>query len=203
MTTRLILVRHGQTEANKNSLALGRADVPLNDLGREQASRLAKALSDRPITNVYASPLSRTRETAEPIGAALGLEVQIDESLIEMDVGELDGLDFGAVRENYPGFIETWLSDDGPEQPMPGGESLRQVSERASGFLEHVSGEHAGVTTCAVSHNFVILTMLVQVMGLELRSFRRLRHGVAAVSVVEWDGKVWRVEKLNDTCHLD
>ena len=203
MTTRLILVRHGQTEANKNSLALGRADVPLNELGREQASRLANALSNDPITKVYASPLSRTRETAGPIAAALGLEVQIEESLIEMDVGELDGLDFGAVRENYPGFTETWLSDDGPEQPMPGGESLRQVFERSARFLEHVKGEHSGLTTCAVSHNFVILTMLVQVMGLELRSFRRLRHGVGAVSVVEWDGKMWRVEKLNDTCHLD
>lgn len=203
MTTRLFIVRHGETESNRKGLALGRADVPLNDLGREQAARLADALAIEPITAVYSSPLSRTRATAKQISDALGLEVQTNDLLVEMDVGELDGLDFAEVRERYPGFIETWLSNDGPEQPMPGGESLRDVSERSSRFLAFVADEHEGETVCGVTHNFVILTMLANVMGVGLASFRRLRHAVAAVSVLEWDGKLWRVAKMNDTCHLD
>jgi broad specificity phosphatase PhoE len=203
VTTRLLLVRHGETESNRRGLALGRADVPMNDVGKEQASRLAEALRNEPITAVYASPLSRTRETAGGIGDALGLGVQIEDSLIEMDVGELDGLEFADVRERYPGFIETWLSQDGPDHPMPGGESLRDVRDRAWRFVEGTAEAHGGETVCVVTHNFVILTVLASALGSDLGSFRRLRHGVAAISVLEWDGKVWRVAKMNDTCHLD
>lgn len=203
MTAHLFLVRHGETESNRKGLALGRADVPLNDLGKEQAQRLGEALRGEPISAVYSSPLSRTRETAGRIADALGLDVLIDQSLIEMDVGELDGLEFAEVRERYPGFIETWLSGEGPEHPMPGGESLGDVQKRASEFLARTAAEHEGEAVCAVTHNFVILTTLVSVLGVELSAFRRLRHAVAAVSAVEWDGKVWRVVKMNDTCHLD
>jgi broad specificity phosphatase PhoE len=203
VTTRLLLVRHGETESNRKGLALGRADVPMNGLGQEQATQLAEALRREPIGAVYTSPLSRTRETAGRIGDALGLDVLIDDSLIEMDVGELDGLEFAEVRERYPEFIETWLSQDGPDHAMPGGESLRDVRDRAWRFVERTAKEHAGETVCAVTHNFVILTMLASALGIELGSFRRLRHGVAAISVLEWDGKVWRVAKMNDTCHLD
>lgn len=203
MTTRLFLVRHGETESNRRGLALGRADVPMNDLGKAQAARLAEALRSEPIAAVYTSPLSRTRETARLIADALGLDVQIDDSLVEMDVGELDGLEFADVRERYPGFIETWLSQDGPDHPMPGGESLREVRDRAWRFVERSAKAHGTETVCAVTHNFVILTMLASALGIDLGSFRRLRHAVAAISLLEWDGKVWRVAKMNDTCHLD
>lgn len=203
MTTRLFVVRHGETESNRKGLALGRADVPMNDLGKEQAVRVAGALRNEPIAAVYTSPLSRTRETADRIGDALGIDAQIDESLIEMDVGELDGLEFADVRERYPGFIETWLSSDGPDHPMPGGESLRDVRDRAWRFVERAAETHRDETVCAVTHNFVILTMLASALGTDLGSFRSLRHAVAAISVLEWDGKVWRVAKMNDTCHLD
>lgn len=203
MVTRLFLVRHGETESNRKGLALGRADVPLNEVGTQQAARLAAALGNEPIAAIYSSPLSRTLETANRIAETLGFEARIDESLIEMDVGELDGLDFAVVRERYPGFIETWLSRDGPDAPMPGGESLRDVQERALGFLDRVTAEYEAATACAVTHNFVILTMLASVMSGDLASFRRLKHGVAAISILEWDGKLWRVAKMNDTCHLD
>jgi len=203
VTTRLIVVRHGETESNRKGLALGRADVPMNDLGKEQAVRVAGALRKEPIAAVYTSPLSRTRETADRIAEALGLDAQIDELLVEMDVGELDGLEFADVRERYPGFIETWLSSDGPDRPMPGGESLRDVRDRAWRFVERAAKTHRDETVCAVTHNFVILTMLASALDIDLGSFRRLRHAVAAISVLEWDGKVWRVAKMNDTCHLD
>lgn len=203
MARRLFIVRHGETESNRQRLALGRADVPLNDLGRKQAARLAEALTGEPIAAVFSSPLSRARETAGGIAEALALDAQVDESLIEMDVGELDGLDFAEVRQMYPGFIETWLSSDGPEEPMPGGESLRDVQRRASEFLARITDAYQGQDVCAVTHNFVILTILASVLGTELGAFRRLRHGVAAVSVLQWDGKMWRVAKMNDTCHLD
>lgn len=203
MTTSIFIVRHGETESNRKGLALGRADPPLNELGMLQAKRLGEALRDEGFAAVYASPLQRALNTAERIAEACGLSVTVDRSLIEMDVGELDGLDFKAVREKYPGFIERWLSSDGPGEKMPGGESLVTVQERALSFLDRVTSEHAGANVCAVSHNFVILALLASVLGMDLSSFRRLRHGVAAVSVVEREGGGWRLAKMNDTCHVD
>lgn len=203
MTTRLFLVRHGETESNRKGLALGRSDPPLNERGLEQAEALGSALCTERFAAVYSSPLSRARDTARPIAEGCGVEVTVDDSLIEMDVGALDGLDFASVRERYPDFIEKWLSVDGPSEAMPGGESLRAVQERGAAFLDRVADEHESESVCAVTHNFVILALLATVLGMELSSFRRLRQGVAAVSVLEREGGVWRVLKMNDTCHLD
>lgn len=203
MTTRLFLVRHGQTESNRKGLALGRADPPLNELGIRQAERVAEALRGEEIVALYSSPLARTRRTAEIIGAGCGLAVVVDDLLIEMDVGDLDGLEFAEVRERYPDFIDKWLSDDGPNHPMPGGERLVDVRDRGAQFLERVLREHARENVCAVTHNFVILALLATVAGSGLGAFRRLRHEVAAISVLEQDGRSWRLAKMNDTCHLD
>jgi broad specificity phosphatase PhoE len=203
MTTRLYLVRHGETDSNRQGLALGRADPPLNDLGRRQAERLALALAHEEISVLYSSPLGRTRETAARIGDACRLEVRVDESLIEMDVGDMDGLELKEVRERYPGFIERWLSDEGPQEPMPGGERLVDVQSRAESFLELAANDHADERVVAVTHNFVILTALATVLMGDLVGFRRLRHGVAAISVLEMERGGWRVTKMNDACHLD
>lgn len=203
MTTRVFLVRHGQTESNRKGLALGRADPPLNDLGLLQAERLAGALAKEGLAAVYSSPLGRTLRTAERIAEACGLDVVVDDLLIEMDVGELDGMDFASVRENYPGFIEKWLSIEGPTHAMPGGERLIDVRDRGAEFLKRIAKERHDETVCAVTHNFVILAVLATVLDAELGSFRRLKHEVAAISVLEQERGVWSVAKTNDTCHLD
>lgn len=203
MTSRLFLVRHGETDSNRDGLALGRADPPLNDLGVQQAERLAASLGRAQLVAVYSSPLIRARQTAEPIAERSGLDVRVDESLIEMDVGELDGLDFATVRERYPEFIEKWLSDDGPDEPMPGGESLSAVADRAMSFLESVGRAEGDGAVCAVTHNFVILALLSRVLGMRLSGFRRLRHSVAGISVLERERGAWRLVRMNDTCHLE
>ena len=99
MTVRLILARHGETDYNKHGLALGRADIPLNDTGHRQAECLRGALVGTGLSAVYASPLVRARATAEAIGSAHGLDVQLDGGLIEMDVGEVEGLTFPEVAQ--------------------------------------------------------------------------------------------------------
>src|SRR3990172_13222712 len=96
---RLILVRHGETDANKGSLALGRDDVELNETGRWQAQRVADALQRQPIAAVYSSPLRRTLDTARAIAERHQLAVQVDDGLIEMDIGEMEGLTYQQVRE--------------------------------------------------------------------------------------------------------
>lgn len=199
---RLILVRHGETESNRMGLALGRADVPLNERGRWQAQRLAAALAGEPLVAVYSSPLARALETARPIAALHGLEVQIDDGLIEMDIGDAEGLTFAQLRQRYPGLLEAWAGPQGPYRPMPSGERLIDVQHRAWQSVERIAQRHVGATACAVTHNFVILTILATVMKIDLANFRRLRHAVAAISELDVTPPRSRILRLNDTCHL-
>ena len=203
MTLRLFLVRHGETESNRQGLALGRADVPLNDLGRKQAGQLASAFADEPLLAVYSSPLQRTIDTARPIAAAHDLTVAIEPAFIEMDVGEVEGLTFSELRERYPQLLETWGSAQGPQSPMPGGERLLDVQQRAIRAVQSLATRHADGDVCVVTHNFVILSLLADALAIDLAGFRRLRHAVGAITTLELRaGRPARVLRLNDTCHL-
>ncbi len=212
---RLLLIRHGETAHNAEQLALGQADVPLTERGILQARALARAagaggegeaahLLTRfgPIVAVYSSPLERAVETASPLAEALGLVVQTERGLIEMDVGEVEGQTMAQLRERYPDFLRAWLSDQLADVPMPGGETLRQVQERAWAAVEAIRARHPDETVVAVTHNFVILTLLCRVLGLPLTHFRRFRHDLAAVSVVELTKERQVILVLNDRCHL-
>ncbi len=200
---RLYLIRHGETDHNVEQVALGRQDVPLNERGVLQARALAEALrSQSDIVAIYSSPLQRAVATATPLAEALGLTVQIDERLIEMDIGEIEDQTFAQVRERYPDFLRVWQSDELADAVMPGGESLRQVQDRAWAAVEALRERHAEKTVAVVAHNFVILTVLCRVLELPLARFRRLRHDLAAVSVLELTSERRTVLLLNDRCHL-
>ena len=200
---RLYLVRHGETESNRQGLALGRADVSLNERGRWQAQRLDRARVGEPIAAVYSSPLSRALDTARPIALSRGLEVQVEPGLIEMDIGEAEGLTFSEVRSRFPGLLEAWLAAEGPNHPMPGGERLVDVQTRAWEAAQAVASRHPQEAACAVTHNFVILSILTRVLGMDLADFRRVRHAVGAVSLLDLRPGRARLVTLNDTCHLD
>ncbi|UCH86959.1 MAG: histidine phosphatase family protein [Dehalococcoidia bacterium] len=200
---RLILVRHGETDSNKARLALGRADIELNEHGRWQAQRLAASLKHEPIAAIYSSPLKRALATAETIASSHGLEVQVDDGLIEMDIGEMEGLTFQQVAEQHPHFLQAWLGDQVAYEAMPGGERLLDVQERAWQVIERIRERQEHGTVAAVTHNFVILTLFCRILGLELADFRRLRHSLAAKSVLEMGGDRIIVAGFNDTCHLE
>lgn len=200
---RLLLIRHGETAYNVQQLTLGRDDVPLNERGRLQAQALAKKFRAEPeIVAIYSSPLQRAVATATPLAEALALPVQIEDDLTEMDIGEVEGQTFDQLRERYPDFLRVWLSEGLADVPMPGGESLRQVQDRAWATVEAIRDRHPEVTVAVVSHNFIILTLLCRVLELPLARFRRLRHDLAAVSVLELTPERQVVLALNDRCHL-
>jgi broad specificity phosphatase PhoE len=203
MTTRLFLIRHGETEFNRKGLALGRADVPLNETGRRQAECLCIAFSSQSFDAIYSSPLVRASETAAAIASAHDHEVRTEEGLIEMDIGEVEGLTFAEVRERFPALAQNWGGADGPSFRMPGGERLIDVQARAVRSIEDLAARHAEEAICAVTHNFVILSFLASVLRIDLAHFRRLRHGVAAIAEIEMRPGGSRVVRLNDSCHLD
>ena len=199
--TRIILVRHGETDYNRGKVTLGRADVPLNDLGMRQAKAVAGSFT-RPSVAIYTSPLSRCRATADAIALATGVAVVEDPALIEMDVGEVEHLTRDALRAQYGDFLRTWMSDDAGDARMPGGETLREVQDRAWSAIERIAGTHADGEIVVVTHNFVIATVVCRAIGLPLSGFRRLRHQVGSKTTIEIGERGAALVALNDRAHL-
>jgi len=137
----LVLVRHGQTDANARGLLLGRADPPLSELGRRQAAALARRVPDD--ARVVASPLLRARETA----AAFGRPVDVDDRWIELDYGEYDGTPVGAVPAEV---WARWRAD--PEYVPPGGEALATLGRRVRGACDDLLDEARERDVVVVSH---------------------------------------------------
>lgn len=198
---RLILVRHGETAHNKDGMTLGRFDAPLNERGLAQAKAVATSFL-RPLDAIYSSPLKRALYTAELIGAETGVAVTVDDGLIEMDVGEMEHLSFAQLRERHPEFLRAWASAVAGDTRMPGGETLAEVQERAWSAVARMREAYPEGEVVAVTHNFVILTILCRAIGLPLASFRRLRHSLAAKTLIEFHEHGQTLLQLNDVAHL-
>ncbi len=195
VTTRLLLVRHGETAANVAGRMQGRGDDPLTDRGRRQVYAIAQRLKrfDSQIEALYTSSLQRARLTAEGIGAELQLEPRLRDGLQEMHLGALEGVSATELSAAAP---RTW------DDRYPGGESLREFVERVMGTLYGIVAAHPGGTIIAVSHGGVISTAL---------SFWKHGHGAAwhdytpsncALSVIEFRADP-EIVSLNDCAHLD
>lgn len=200
---RLIFVRHGETAHNKDSLALGRSEVSLTEKGIRQAAALEFALAEEKIAAIYSSPLQRALETAKRIASPHDIEVIVEKRLIEMDIGELEGLTFPEIGKAHPDLYQNWGGPNGPTYRMPGStETLTDVQARARLVVEELHARHPDETVVAVAHNFVILATLASLLTIDLAELRRLRHSVAAISSVEMTNGRVQVITLNDTCHL-
>jgi alpha-ribazole phosphatase len=190
----ILFVRHGETDANRKRLALGRADPPLTERGAEQAGALAARLGTERVHEVRSSPLRRARETAAPIAAALGLEVVVDERLIELDYGEWDTSSFADLPADE---LARWRSD--PTFAPPGGESLRAVTGRVADFCtELLEGPHA----VAVSHVSPIKAAVTWALGAtELLGWRMFLDLASITRIAGRDGNAALIG-YNDTAHL-
>lgn len=196
--TRLILVRHGQTEFSVQRRYSGRGDPELTETGLRQAAAVARRLSARDdITAVVTSPLSRAKVTAEAIGAP----VTVVDDLIETDFGEWEGLTFAEAAAQHPEVHRSWLTD--PSVPTPGGESFNQVYDRVARASQRILQEHSGQTVVVVSHVTPIKTLLRIGLDAGPSLLFRLHLDLASLSVVEFypDGNA-SVSLVNDTAHL-
>ena len=200
---RIFLVRHGETEWNRIHRFQGRSDVPLNQIGKEQAHALALALKDEPITAIYASPLVRALETANLIKSFHpSIPLFEEPGLIEMDLGEFDGMEAGLWVERYPHFRKAWQETPSSVK-MPGGESLQEVQTRAIDTLERITQNYPPQSTLLLSsHNFVNRTILCHALGKSLDRFRELKQRTAALNILyKQDNKLW-AEVIDDQSHL-
>ena len=190
----ILLVRHGETAANRARLALGRADPPLTDLGRTQAAALAAGLAESGAARVLSSPLVRAQQTAGAIAAALGVPVEEDARLVEMDYGDWDGRSFSELP---PEDLARWRLD--ASFAPPGGESLLAVGTRVASFCEEVV---AGAPVVAVSHVSPIKAAALWAMGADPLLAWRMHLDVASITRVGApDGRACLLG-FNETAHL-
>jgi broad specificity phosphatase PhoE len=203
LATRIFLIRHGETDWNRIHRFQGRIDIPLNEEGKKQAQALALALRDEPLTAIYSSPLIRAIETASFIKVYHpSTPLFEEEGLIEMDLGEFDGMEAKVLAEKYGAFFETWRNNPALLQ-MPGGESLQEVQVRSVDTVEHISRLYpAGSTLLLCSHNFVNRTLLCYGLGLSLDRFREVKQDLAALNMLLKKEDRLFAEIVNDVSHI-
>lgn len=198
---KLILVRHGQTESNRLGKIQGINDSPLTDEGRRQAESAARALApDAPFV-LYSSPLPRAMQTAQTIGTGVGVWPVEVEDLIEMDVGEFEGLSGPQLRERFPDVMRSWDMDPA-STVMPSGESLHEVRDRAWPAVQSLLKQHESETVVAVTHNFTIHTIVCTALDMPLNGFRKLRIDLGAITRLEISSDRTILSSLNETWHL-
>lgn len=200
--TRLLLLRHGQTEFSVQRRYSGRGDLPLTEAGREQAAAAARRLSTvEEVAAVVCSPLARARQTAEAVASATGAELVAHQGLVEIDFGDWEGLTFAEAAEKDPELHRRWLSD--PSVPTPGGESFEQVHRRVRRSRDDVIAKFGGRTIIVVSHVTPIKMLLRMALDAGPSLLFRLHLDLASMSIAEFypDGNA-SVRLVNDTSHL-
>jgi ribonuclease H / adenosylcobalamin/alpha-ribazole phosphatase len=213
--TRLVLVRHGETELTAQRRYSGRGNVELSTVGREQARAVGRRLAGSigPVAAVVSSPLARCVQTAEAIAETVEavpgsvdaetgrLAVRLEPDVIECDFGEWEGLTFAEVRRRWPEEMDEWMSS--PAQAPPGGESFDAVRERVSGAVSRLAAEFAGQTVVVVSHVSPIKLILRDALAATEAFLHRMFLDPAGISIVDYytDGPI-AVRTVNDTAHL-
>ena len=197
IATTLLLVRHGATALSPEKRFSGRGDPALTEAGVEQARAIAARLSSYGVTAVVASPLTRAMQTARLIADGLGLDVAVDEGLVETDFGDWEGLTFGEVRERWPKEMQAWLDD--PAVAPPGGEPFTAVFARVAAVRERLLRDYAESRVAVVSHVTPIKAMVRDALAAPAHVLHRMRLDPGSLTTIDWyaDGPAM-VTGLND-----
>ena len=200
--TNIILVRHGQTAWNREERFRGHADIPLDETGFAQAQAVAKRITSQWQPNViYAGPLSRTIQTAEPTATLDNLPVHSEPGLIDVDCGQWKGLTPEEARQRWPYDFDAYLHTPLHFQ-FPGGESLEAARLRAFQRVNELAQNHAGQTIMLVSHTALNRLILLSVLGMNSSGFWKMRQDTCAINDFEIENGTFTLNLLNETSHL-
>ncbi len=200
--TRLYLVRHGETDWNKNLKYQGHRDIPLSDEGIAQARKIALRLSTEKFDSAYASDLSRAMQTAQIITSFHQLEVMALPELRETNFGLWEGLTYREIDEQFHDIMKGWRSNP-RETKIPGGESLGEVADRCWAGLNRVLDENPGGNVLVVAHGGIIRIAVATVLGMNLNEYWKIRQDNVSLNIIEFYGNDRAIVcLLNDTNHL-
>ncbi len=202
-STRILAIRHGETAWNVDTRIQGHLDIPLNDTGRWQAQRLARALAARDtIHAVYSSDLQRAHATAQAIAQATGAPLATHPGLRERGFGLFEGKTYVEIEQTWPEDSAHWRQRT-PHWAPAGGESLLQVRERIIHTLHELAARHPGQQIVLVAHGGVMDQLYRAATGQDLQAPRTWQLGNTAVNRLLWTPEGLSLVGWADTSHLE
>lgn len=201
--TRITAVRHGETAWNVETRIQGQLDIPLNETGRWQAQRLARALAARESNAaIYSSDLLRAWDTAISIADATKLTLKTDEGLRERGFGTFQGKTYAEIEATWPQETLRWRKRE-PDWSPPEGESLLQFRQRVLDTAQALAARHMGEQIVMVAHGGVMDVLYRAATGLDLQATRTWALGNAAINRLLWTPDGFTIVGWADTSHLD
>ena len=200
MSTKVILIRHGETEWSYQKRYCGFTDIDLNEKGRQQAGRLLKRLSKEKIHKVYSSDMKRTVKSAKIVFKDLPVEELLD--LREMNFGIFEGLTYQDIMEKYPRVYGEWL-----ESPLdiiiPQGEGLKSLARRVRKALRRILSQNSNKTVAVFTHGGPIRVILCDILKLGLKEIWQIEIWLASISIIEFVKGRGKIHLLNDISYLN
>ena len=200
--TRLLLIRHGETDWNATQRIQGHTDIPLNATGQRQAARMAQALAHEELAAVYSSDLQRAAATAAPLAQAAGLPVVHDAALRERHFGAFEGASFREIEQRWPDDARRWRQRD-PAFAPGGGESLLQFYDRVVAATLRLAAGHPGQAIALVAHGGVLDCLYRAATRIALDAPRSWQLGNASINRLLHSPEGLVLVGWNDTRHLD
>ncbi|MEX2220480.1 MAG: histidine phosphatase family protein [Candidatus Rokuibacteriota bacterium] len=197
----MLLLRHAETDWNRERRFQGWRDSPLSVTGREQAASAARLLAGSPVAAVWSSPLGRARETAAIIAAPHKLAVREADAFQEMGFGDWEGLTRDEVQARFPGELLAW-AETPREAAWSGAEGLHAVRVRALAGLEELRRAHRGETICLVSHGITSRVLILEALGLGLDRLWSIQLSSTGISELEFRDDWTTLHRMNSLIHL-
>ena len=201
MTTRFIVVRHGETEWNVEARVQGQLDSRLTANGRAQALAIGKRLADEPFDLIVSSDLGRAMDTAEQIAAHRSIPILADARLRERHFGVGQGHTYEELDRKWPNVFSRAGHVD-PDVVIPEGETRRQFQERVRGAFESLAREHDGKRIAVVCHGGVLAALYRIIHAIPLVEARSIPIANASYNAVAFEADAWAIEAWDDTAHL-
>jgi broad specificity phosphatase PhoE len=201
MSTTILLVRHGETDWNREKIFRGVYDVPLNDHGRYQAQLAAEALGSHKIDAGYTSPLSRATETASTVLEPHNIHAKTHDGLHDFNYGDWTGKTEAEVARRWPDEYKAWNAHP-HEARIPGGDTLKEVFDRAFAAMEEIARSHEGQTFALFAHRVVNKLLILGALGLTLGRFPFILQGNCCINKFTRVEGGYLIEYLNDTSHI-
>ncbi len=203
MKTKLIFVRHGFSESNRNNTFTGQADAPLADLGHFQAQRAAEFLKNSHIDKIYSSPLSRAYDTGVPIAKSRGLEIITDSGLMEINSGQWELMTFEKIAKQFPEEYHLWIYDLYSCQ-TPDGESGRDFANRVKATVTKIATENQGKTICITTHATPIRVISCLALGLPFENLKDVPWSPnASINIIDFEDGKFTFDQRDITKHLE
>ncbi len=199
--SRLLLVRHGETELKSSERLWGNTDVKLGTLGLQQAERLRNRLASEKIDAIYSSNMQRALVTAETIASRHQLAVITCAELHEVDFGQLEGLTISEANQRYPELAKSRIQRN-LNLKYPGGDSLIEFSKRTSKILDRLEQHTDDETILIVAHYGVLRILICWLLDIDLRFLWQFHLDLASLSIIETNQQSAILKLLNDVSHL-